>query len=339
MTSTDTAPASDANRRLRITGISLPYINNVRTIAITLLLNLLLTWLLRLYRYEAGDIVVDAVICAWLTVGINVMVVWHCLQKLRAVGAMPKEVPVSRLMMRLPKNRFGLIVVFGVVFTVLCVWVNHTIFSWFGFESWTFGQFLPFKLVYSLILSERIVSLCILRLVQPDCWKSDSEHSVPMTQPILNPLPSLSGVQELFSTVSANLALQLYFNPYLGEYTIGGARSIIMEGVIASAVTCFIVVGMVTKTLDMARANGECHVPPNRLLMLWPKNRWVFACLCALVAAPTAVAIFIMLFQLYGFTSWTFYEFFWIKMAYLLILGRILVAITLRRFTQPDIVD
>lgn len=333
--------ANDTNPRFRMTGIALPYIDNAKTVAVTLLLNLLLAWLFRLNQYEARDIVVDAVICAWLTVVIDVMVVWHCVKKARAAGAVPQEVPVSQLMMRLPKNRFGLIAVLGVVFTALCVGINHTVFSWFGFESWTFGQFLLYKLVYSLILSERIVSLGILRLVQPDCRQPDDVHTTPIAQPVAQPikypLPGLNGIRELFSTVSANLAIQLFFNPYLGEYTFGGARSIIAEGVIASAVTCFIVVGMLTKTLDMARANGEFHVPPNRWLMIWPKNRWGFACLCTLAAAPIAATVFVTLFQLYGFTSWTFYEFFWVKMAYLTALSRILVAATIRRFTQPDI--
>ncbi len=40
---------------------------------------------------------------------------------------------------------------------------------------------------------------------------------------------------------------------------------------------------------------------------------------------------------IYGFASWTFYEFFWIKIAYLTMLGKILVSFSLRRFSQPDI--
>ena len=323
---------------LRITKPSLPYIDNAKAISITLLLNLLLPWMFRLDRYGAGDIIVDAVICALLTTIINVLVVWHFVRKARAAGIVSKEVPVSKLMMRLPKNRLGLIAVFGVFFAVLCVGINYTVFTWYGFESWTFGQFLLYKLVYSLILSERIVSLCILRLVQPDCGTSDDDHSATISQPIKNPLPSLSGMHGLFSNISANLALQLFFNPYVGTYTIGGDRSIIMEGIIGSVITCFIIVGLITKTLDMARANGEFNVPPKRWLMLLPKNRWLFALLCSLLAAPIGVAIFVVLFQFYGFASWTFYEFFWIKMAYLTVLGKILVAITIRRFTQPDIV-
>jgi hypothetical protein len=333
---------------LRITKPSLPYIDNTKAISITLLLNLLLPWIFRLDRYEAGDIVVDAVICAVLTTVINVLVVWHFVRKARAAGIVSKEVPISKLMMRLPKNRLGLIAVFGTFFAVLCVGINYTVFTWYGFESWTFGQFLLYKLVYSLILSERIVSLCIFRLVQPDCGTSDDDHSATISQPIKNPLPSLSGMHGLFSNISANLALQLFFNPYVGTYAIGGDRSIIIEGIIGSVITCFIIVGLIAKTLDMARANGEFNVPPNhvlpnrvplnRWLTLLPKNRWLFALLCSLIAAPIGVAIFVVLFQFYGFASWTFYEFFWIKMAYLTVLGKILVAVTVRRFTQPDIV-
>ncbi len=333
MTST---PANAPGQRFRLTNVPLPYIGNARTVSLTLLLNLLLSWLFRLDRYGALDIVVDAVICALLTVAIDIAVVWRGVRKAKAAGAVPAEVPISRLMMLLPKTPLGLIAVLGLLFAVLCAVVNTTVFSWYGFESWTFGQFLLYKLVYSLILSERIVSLGILRLVQPDCRESNDEHTSAPAQPVKNPLPSLSGVQELFSTVSANLALQLFFNPYLDRYTVGGDRSIIAEAVIGSAVTCFIVVGMMAKTLDMARANGEFNVPPNRLLMFFPRNRWLFALGCALLAGPIGAAVFVGLFRFYGFESWTFYEIFWVKIAYLTVLSKVLVAFSLRRFTQPD---
>ena len=326
---------NDTNQRFRVTKTSLPYIDNAKAVAVTLLLNLLLPWIFRLDRYEAQDIIIDAVICALLTTIINVLVVWHFVRKAQVAGAIPHEVPISKFMMRLPKSRLGLMAVFGTFFAVLCAGINYTIFTWYGFESWTFGQFLLFKLVYSLILSERIVSLGILRFVQPDYWESKGEAAT--TQPIKNPLPSISGIQMLFSNISANLALQLFFNPYIGKYTIGGDRSIIVEGIIGSAITCFIVVGIVARTLDMARANGEINVPPNRFLMFFPRNRWLFALLCACVAGPIAAGLFVGLFRYYGFSSWTFYEFFWIKMAYLLILGKILVVFTLLRFTQPDV--
>jgi hypothetical protein len=337
MPSPDTSSANDTSRRFRVTEIPLPYIDNVKAVSITLSLNFLLTLLFRLDRYGAYDIVIDTVICAVLTAVVDVLIVWRGVRKAQDAGAVPDEVPVNKVMMLLPKNRLGLMAVFGAFFAVLCAGFNYSVFAWYGFESWTFGQFLLYKLVYSLILSERIVNLGILRLVQPDCKRPAVDPSAVKTQPIKNPLPSINGLQALFSNVSANLALQLFSNPYIGEYTVGGNRSIIAEGVIGSAVTCFIVVGIMAKTLDMARANGEFNVPPNRLLTFFPRNRWLFAFLCALVAGPIAAILFVGIFKFYGFSSWTFYEFFWIKMAYLTLLGKILVALTIRRFTQPDI--
>ena len=330
-------PTPFPEQRFRITKASLPYINNVWTVTITLLLNLLLSWLLRLYQYEARDIIVDALICAILTVFIDVFVVRQGMQKAQAAGIIPEKVPVSKFMMLLPKNPWGLIAVFGLFFAVLCAGINYSIFTWYGFTSWTFGQFLLYKLVYSLILSERIVSLCIFRFVQPDCKRPAVNSAAPTSQPIKNPLPSLSGFQALVSTISANLALQLFSNPHVGDYVVRGDRSIIVEGVIASIVTCFIVVGIITKTLDGARANGEINVPQNRFFMFFPRNRWLFALLCSCVTGPIAAGLFVGLFEIYGFSSWTFYEFFWAKMAYLLVLGKILVAFTLLRFTQPDV--
>ncbi len=125
MTSTNIDP----DRHIRITKISLPYVDNVRTVSFTLLLNLLLPWIFRLDSYGVRDVVVDAVICALLTVVIDVVIVWRGVRKARAAGAVPEEVPVSKLMMLLPKTPLGLIVVFGILFTVLCVGVNYTVFT------------------------------------------------------------------------------------------------------------------------------------------------------------------------------------------------------------------
>lgn len=336
-------PSRKNGPRFRITKVPLPYIDNAWTVSATLFLNALLTWIFGLQRYGVRDIVIDAVICALLTTAIDVLVVWKLIKRARSRGMLPKEIPVRRWVMFLPKNLPGLIAVLGLFFAVLCVGVNYTIFTWYGFESWTFHQFLVYKLVYSLILSERIVSLCILRFVQPDCESKEDgpKTETPVDQAVKNPIPSLSGMKELFSSISTNLALQLYFNPHLGEYAADGPRSIVVEGVVVSVITSFIVVILVAKTMDLARANGELQKPPetasDRFFRRLPRNRWLFALLCAIVTGAAGGGLFLFLFRIYGFTSWTFYEFFWVKIAWMTILGKILVNLSIRRFVRSNL--
>lgn len=155
----------------RVTRPSLPYLNNLQSVLITVAVNFALVWAFnyKMTSYHVYGIAIDAVVCAMLTTMIDVLIVQAGMKKAWAAGAVPGQVPVSELMMRLPKRGIGLMIVFGAVFSVICVAANCGIFLFYGFKSWTFWQFMLYKLVYSLILSERIVSLTILRMVQSDC--------------------------------------------------------------------------------------------------------------------------------------------------------------------------
>lgn len=155
----------------RVTRPSLPYLNNLQTVLITLAANFVLVFVFnfKMAGYDVYGIAIDAVICAMLTAAIDVLIVQASMKKAWAAGAVPKQVPVSKLMMRLPKRGIGLMLIFGGVFAVICAAINCGLFLYYGFETWTFWQFMLYKLVYSLILSERLVSMAILRMVQEDC--------------------------------------------------------------------------------------------------------------------------------------------------------------------------
>ena len=159
----------------RVTRPSLPYLNNLRSVLITLAINfaLVLAVNFKMAGYDVYALALDSVICGYLTAVIDVGLVQQSMRKVWATDAVAQPVPVSPLMMRLPKGGVGLMLILGTAAAVLCVAVNCGIFLYYGFERWTFWQFMLYKLVYSLILSERLVSLTILRMVQNDCgpWR------------------------------------------------------------------------------------------------------------------------------------------------------------------------
>ncbi len=155
----------------RVTGPSLPYLDNWRGVLITLAANVGLVFAtnIRMHGYDARAIAIDAAICGLLTAALDVLLVQTGMRKAWAAGVVPAQVPVCPWMMRLPRRGFGLMLAYGVPAAILCLAVNGGMFRFYGFETWTFGQFMLYKLVYSLILSERLIRLCILRMVQADC--------------------------------------------------------------------------------------------------------------------------------------------------------------------------
>lgn len=156
--------------RKRVTRPSLPYLDNLRGVLITVAINFILVWAanFRMAPYNVYAVALDAAICGVLTAVIDVLIVRAGMKKAWAAGIVPREVPVSGLMMKFPKGVIGLMLALGAAASVVCIAVNCGLFLFYRFERWTFWQFMLYKLVYSLILSERLISLTILRLVQKD---------------------------------------------------------------------------------------------------------------------------------------------------------------------------
>ena len=92
-----------------------------------------------------------------------------CVVRLRALGSLPAAVPVNALMMRLPKNKFLLALLFAAVFGPLTPLVNLALIRFYGITNFGFAQLALWKVVYSCLLSAKIIELTILRYVQPDC--------------------------------------------------------------------------------------------------------------------------------------------------------------------------
>lgn len=86
---------------------SLPYLNNVSAILITLLINLILMCLINWQKpFALSDVLIDGLICGVLTSAINVFLVVYLLRKRQFDQGFAENLPSSRLMMMLPKNPY-----------------------------------------------------------------------------------------------------------------------------------------------------------------------------------------------------------------------------------------
>jgi hypothetical protein len=107
----------------------LPYMNNTTAILLTLGINLAIMVALNWGKsFGLADIMLDAVICGVMTVVINVFFVRHYVTRALANKTLPTNLPVSRMMMRLPRNPFLLALLCALFFGLLTPLINGMIF-------------------------------------------------------------------------------------------------------------------------------------------------------------------------------------------------------------------
>ncbi len=155
---------------------------------------------------------------------------------------------------------------------------------------------------------------------------------------IKNPMPKILVYKEIFDSVASTLVQMLIFNPYLEPYVLDGKRSIVSEALFVSLLTTLIVAISVSKKIQKGRFNGE--IPGfergNNYLMKLPKKGWLLGLVLSLVTIPLGIFTFLLIFNFYGFESWSFYQFFWVKFVYASLLSKGLVKILILRNLQPD---
>lgn len=152
-------------------GVPLPYMDNWRTVLLTVALNVGLSLAVRFGQAELtrADVILHGSVLGLVTSVIDVYIVRARLKKAREQGSMPADVPVRRLMMMLPRNPVLLSLVFGVFFGALAAFVGWGLMVFYGKETLTFLQYLVCKVILAVVLCSKILEFAIFRLVQSDC--------------------------------------------------------------------------------------------------------------------------------------------------------------------------
>lgn len=334
----------------------LPHIDNARAILVTLAINLGVVFL---FNWPQGvvfsDVLWDSLICAVITVAIDMLFVYPKLRRMRAAGEMPAQVPESRLMQRLPQNPFALGAVYAVVFAALAVGCNAAILGFFGMWRLAFAPWAVYKLVYATVLSVGVVEYCIFRYVQPDwaAWvrgaNTEAGKAIPR-QAVRNPLPDIGVFKEMYGAVTGNIAMNIIIGSLLGGLAIGADGSVVIhpttaEGIhITGLVFGFIVGVLVTKgvvsAMDAIITNSGPAilegVVVDRRVAWMPKGRFALTGLvCVCVMAFSTVALPAIL-NLFGIPFLNFYQFTIFITIYATLLGKPLSFALTRRCMQPD---
>ncbi len=338
--------------------VHLPYVDNAKAILITLAINLLAVFI---FNWPGGvvygEVLWDSVFCACLTTAIDMGVVYPRLKKMRAAGVMPRRVPESRLMQRLPAHPLALGILYAAVFAALALAANALLLSFFGIRALAFLPWTVYKLIYATVLSVMLVEYCIFRYVQPD-WAGGKPEggaaavSADPGPPVKNPLPKIGMFKEIYGAVTGNIAMNFIMGTLLGGVVLGADASVVVfpttvEGIPITGLVFGLIVGvLVTNGVVqamrpiMAESGGAilAGAVPDRRLTWLPKSQAALTavvCLAAMLFSAVALPAILTLFNL---PVLNFYQFTVLISIYAALLGKPLSFILTKRCMQPDYV-
>jgi len=342
----------------KIRNVSLPYVNNAKAVFLTIAINVCVVFV---FFWPDGvtfsGVILDSLICAAITVCVNMSIVYSKLKKIRAAGYMPEQVPVSRFMQRLPKNPVALALVYIVMFAAGTVGANAIILWFCGVENLNFVPWAAYKLIYSTFLSVIIAEYCIFRYVQPD-WADEkvTAHSKPKiiqhVKPVKNPLPKISLVAEMYGSATGCIGMNVILGSILGGAAVGEGsvfviypttvEGIPLTGLVFGCITGILTINGVVNGLNAtiresgALMIGDAATVPDKRFSWMPVSKvklMLLICPCLMVFSSIVLWAVMMLFEI---SVMNFLQFSVFIIVYATIIGKPLSYILVKRCTQPD---
>lgn len=325
---------------------NLPYIDNVKAILITIVVNIGVVFL---FQWPGGidreGLILDSVICVFLTLCIDLWWVFRIMKKLRAEGKLPSQVPVSAFMQKLPKNPIALGALYFLFFGVLTVGLNLLITGFFGIQQMRFKPWLFYKLIYTTLLSVKIVEYSIFRYVQPD-WSTHGQGS----QTVRNPIPRIGLFKEIYGSVTGNIALNIIIGSILGGAVLMADGSVtifpttaagipvtgLIFGLIAGVLVTSGVVGAMDKSIKAADPLLQQQVTNNRWYTWMPVRKvplYLLVCSFVMIFSAIVLRALMLLFDL---PYMNFFQFSIFITIYATIIGKPLSFLLIHRCMQKD---
>ena len=334
---------------------SLPYINNAKAVLITIAINL---GVIFVFHFPNGvnlqGVVTDTLICACITTIINMWIVYASVIKIRRAGRMPQQVPVSRLMQRLPQNPIALGAIFALAFAAITIAINWLILTFFDMSELSFIPWMTYKLIYSTILSIKIVEFCIFRYVQPD-WakaKQANTHDAPTNQPVKNPLPKISLIKEMYGSVTGNIAMNIIIGTVLGGVVAQADGSVVifpttLQGIPITGLIFGLIFGILATNGVVKSIQATIRTSDSALLessvrdkrFSWmPKRKIALMCLTAMCAILFSAVALPSIMYLFGKQILNFYQFTLFITVYASLIVKPISYVLIRRCLQPDFI-
>ena len=332
--------------------VRLPYINNAKAVLITMAINL---GVLFIFNWPDGidfkGVMADAVVCACITTLINLWMVYACLKKMRASGQMPQQAPVSRLMQKLPKNPFALGFLYALFFAALTMGINWVVLTFFDMHNMAFIPWMTYKLIYSTVLSIKIVEFCIFRYVQPDWAKNTNEHL--SGQSVKNPFPKIGLFKEMYGGVTLNLVANIVMGSVFGSVITQTDGSIVLlpttiEGIPITGLIFGLIIGIlitngVVKSMKasiLAAGQPILQTASSDRRFTWmPKRTGALMCLITISMMLFSAVALPSLMYLFGKQYLNFLQFTIVITLYATLVSRPLSWVLIRRCMQRDFIN
>lgn len=324
----------------------LPYIDHLRIILLTGAINLAMAFLFHARGpITQNTFLWDAAICGFTTAVLDAVFTCPYLFKLRAAGQLPASVPTNRFLQRLPKNAAAFTLLLAVFFSAVMALTAYAVVLFFEIEAYTFPRFIVWKVVYSCVLSAKIVELLILRMVQPDCARP-GDPPQKGDDPVKNPLPRKDALTHLFNTMTDDFGFNMLVGLLFGGTILVGDNVVILatartgvmiSGAILGVIVTLRMVYPTAAKLNADRKSGALPpLPEQCAAVAWlPLRPALSAAVLALpIMALSAVVLWAVL-TFFGFEVLNFFQFFVVRTLYVTLLARLVVWLLVLRYRQP----
>lgn len=327
--------------------VGLPYIDNIRLVLLTAVINVVAVLLFFRGRSPSfSDIMTDAGICGMTTSFINVFIVYFRISKLRSEGLLPSEIPQNRFIRAMPKDPLLFAATLGAVFGLLSPLFNALIIRFYDIETFTFARFVVWRILYTCVLSAKIVEIAILRYVQPDCAPASGLAQLGAAT-IKDPLPRISTLKQWYNTVTDDFGFNLLFGLLVGGTVVQDHFVIIppvtLDGILISASILGVIVTArmaypVAKSMRNMRECGGLPVSAaeDKRIAWLPYSPAKFALLLLLPIVGLSLLTFWAVLSFFGFEELDFFRFFFIRMMFITLLTKRVVTLAILRYTQPE---
>lgn len=329
----------------------LPYLNNTSIILITVAINLVIFLVTGWGRsFDLTFILIDGAICGIVTALLDVFWIHHYVDLAQKNRALPTNLPISRFMMQLPKNTYLFAALCALLGGLLTPLINSIIFNYYEFEVLFFAQMLVLKLIYSYFLSAKIVEVAILRFVQPDLTDQTANREEITVTPSKHSAPRVTYFQQLFNNWMTDFGLNMFRGLIIGTTIVTNdnyvliaptlLRSVDTTGFISGIIVTFMTVPSISQEIIYSIDSGKTKpLKKSNPYVAWlPTNRWLLTILLCLPIIVLTIIVYYVVMSFFGFESLSFFQFFFIRIAYTTMLVKALVPLIMFRYMQPDAV-
>jgi hypothetical protein len=329
----------------------LPYLNNTAVILITMAVNLGILFITGWSQsFDLMFVLIDGASCGVVTALLDVFLIRHYVDIAKKNRSLPTNLPVNRFMMRLPKHTYLFAALCALFLGLLTPLLNSIIFNYYEFETLSLAQMLVLKLIYSYFLSAKTVELAIFRFVQPDLTGQLPDQTTATATPARHSAPRVTYFQQLFNNWMTDFGLNMFRGLIIGTTTVTSdnyvliaptlLRSVDTTGLISGVIVTFMTVPSVSREIIYSIDSGKTRplTESNPYVAWLPKNRWLLTVVLCLPIIVLTTIVYYVVMSFFGFESLSFFQFFFIRIAYTTMLVKVLVPLIMFRYRQPHAV-